>query len=314
MSVRDATRASTRSETAPQPTLRPRRLRKAQSSIAAIGFMAPVVVFLLIFFIYPIIRGVILSMQDFGPTAFITGEAPFVGFDNYIAVVTDAVFPLIAWNTVAFTVASLAGQFSIGLVLALFFTRRFPLSTTFRSLILLPWLLPLIVSATAWRWIFDQQFGVLNYALGAPIGWLTDPSVSLWAVILANIWLGIPFNMILLYGGLQGIPENLYEAASLDGATRWRTFWSITWPLLKPVSAVTLLLGLVYTIKVFDVIWILTKGGPANSSNTLSTWSYQTSFTDLQFGVGAAAGEILVVVALVFGFIYVRAQRKEALR
>ncbi len=131
-------------------------------------------------------------------------------------------------------------------------------------------------------------------------------------MIIANIWLGIPFNMILLYGGLQGVPENLYEAAALDGAGRWRTFRSITWPLLRPVTAVTLLLGLVYTIKVFDVIWILTKGGPANSSHTLSTWAYEKSFTDLDFGVGAAAGEILVVVALVFGLIYVRAQRKEA--
>lgn len=289
------------------------RRAKPHLALAAIGFMAPVAVFLAVFFVYPIIRGLVLSFQDFGPRAFVTGDAPFVGFDNYVAVVTDQIFGTIAWHTVVFTVVSLAGQFAIGMGLALFFTRRFPLSTTFRSLILLPWLLPLIVSATAWRWIFDQQFGVLNSVIGAQIGWLTDPDVSLWAVIIANIWLGIPFNMVLLYGGLQGIPENLYEAAALDGASRWRTFWSITWPLLKPVTAVTLLLGLVYTIKVFDVIWILTNGGPANSSHTLSTWAYQKSFTDLEFGVGAAAGEILVVVALIFGFIYIRAQRKEAL-
>lgn len=292
------------------PTL---RRAKPHLALAAIGFMTPVAVFLAVFFVYPIIRGLVLSFQDFGPKAFVTGDAPFVGFDNYVAVVTDQIFGTIAWHTVVFTVVSLAGQFAIGMGLALFFTRRFPLSTTFRSLILLPWLLPLIVSATAWRWIFDQQFGVLNSVIGAQIGWLTDPDVSLWAVIIANIWLGIPFNMVLLYGGLQGIPENLYEAAALDGASRWRTFWSITWPLLKPVTAVTLLLGLVYTIKVFDVIWILTSGGPANSSHTLSTWAYQKSFTDLEFGVGAAAGEILVVVALIFGFIYIRAQRKEAL-
>jgi multiple sugar transport system permease protein len=293
--------------------VRTRRRSQNHLALAAVGFMAPVVVFLAIFFVYPIIRGFLLSLQDFGPSSFVTGSAPFVGFDNYIAIFTDAIFGTIAWHTVVFTVVSLAGQFVIGMSLALFFTRRFPLSATFRSLVLLPWLLPLIVSATAWRWIFDQQFGVLNAVLGTQIGWLTDPTVSLWAVIIANIWLGIPFNMVLLYGGLQGIPETLYEAAALDGATRWRTFWSITWPLLKPVTAVTLLLGLVYTIKVFDVIWILTKGGPANSSHTLSTWAYQKSFTDLQFGVGAAAGEILVVVALIFGFIYIRAQRKEAL-
>jgi multiple sugar transport system permease protein len=273
--------------------------------------MAPVVIFLAVFFVYPIIRGFVLSMQDFGPSSFITGDADFVGVDNYVTVVTDPIFGTIAWHTVLFTVVSLAGQFIIGMALALFFSRRFPLSATFRSLILLPWLLPLIVSATAWRWIFDQQFGVLNAAIGSQVGWLTDPAVSLWAVIIANIWLGIPFNMVLLHGGLQGIPESLYEAAALDGASRWRSFWSITWPLLRPVTAVTLLLGLVYTIKVFDMIWILTKGGPANSSHTIATWAYEQSFTDLQFGVGAAAGEILVIVALIFGFIYIRAQRKE---
>ncbi|SMH28470.1 carbohydrate ABC transporter membrane protein 1, CUT1 family [Rathayibacter oskolensis] len=288
-----------------------RRRPRSHLRLAAIAFMAPVVVFLAVFFVYPIIRGVVLSFQDFGPAAFVTGDAPFVGFDNYLTVVTDPIFGSIAWHTVVFTVVSLAGQFTIGMALALFFSRRFPLSATFRSLILLPWLLPLIVSATAWRWIFDQQFGVLNAALGSQIGWLTDPSVSLWAVIIANIWLGIPFNMVLLHGGLQGIPENLYEAAALDGASRWRTFWSITWPLLRPVTSVTLLLGLVYTIKVFDVIWILTKGGPANSSHTLATWAYEQSFTDLEFGVGAAAGQILVIVALVFGVVYIRAQRKE---
>ena len=289
-----------------------RRPYRTVSIVAAVGFMAPVVAFLAIFFVYPIIRGFLLSLQEYGPRAFVTGEAPYVGFQNYVTILSDSLFATIAWHTVVFTVVSLAGQFAIGLALAVFFTRRFPLSTTFRSLILLPWLMPLIVSATAWRWMFDQQFGIINSVLGTPIGWLSDPSVSLWSVIIANIWLGIPFNMILLYGGLQGIPENLYEAAALDGAGRWRTFRSITWPLLRPVTAVTLLLGLVYTIKVFDVIWILTKGGPANSSHTLSTWAYEKSFTDLDFGVGAAAGEILVVVALVFGLIYVRAQRKEA--
>jgi multiple sugar transport system permease protein len=275
--------------------------------------MAPVVVFLAVFFVYPIGRGLLLSLQDFNATSFVTGEAPFVGLQNYVTVLTDRLFGTLAWHTAVFTIVSLAGQFTIGLALAVFFHRRFPLSTTLRSLILLPWLVPLIVSATAWRWIFDQQFGILNAALGAQVGWLTDPAMSLWAVTIANIWLGIPFNMVLLHGGLQGIPTTLYEAAAIDGAGRWRIFRSITWPLLRPVASVTLLLGLVYTIKVFDVIWILTNGGPANSSHTLSTWAYQRSFTDLQFGVGAAAGQLLVVVALIFGLLYIRAQRKEDL-
>jgi multiple sugar transport system permease protein len=270
------------------------------------------VLFLLLFFVSPMIRGFLLSMEDYTARSFVTGEAPFVGFSNYIQVLTDSDFPRVAWHTVLFTVVSLAGQFSIGMALALFFARRFPLATTLRSLLLLPWLLPLIVSATSWRWMLDQQFGVINKLLGSEIGWLTSPQLSLWSVVIVNIWLGIPFNMVLLYGGIKAIPESLYEAAAIDGASRTRVFWSVTWPMLRPVTAVTLMLGLVYTIKVFDVIWILTKGGPANSSHTIATWAYDISFSDLEFGVGAAAGQLLILVALVFGLIYLRNVRKES--
>jgi multiple sugar transport system permease protein len=287
---------------------------RRRTRLAAVGFILPVLVFLAVFFVYPIIRSVVLSTQDWRFASFVTGEAPFVGLQNYVTVLTDPIFATVAWHTVVFTVVSLAGQFVLGLALAVFFTRRFPLSATFRSLILLPWLLPIIVSATVWRWMFNQDFGIVNAALGTQIGWLSDPRYALWAVIIANIWLGIPFNMVLLHGGLQGIPESLYEAAALDGAGPWRKFRSITWPLLRPVTAVTLLLGLVYTIKVFDIIWVMTGGGPVNSSHTLATWSYQLSFEDQhELGLGSAAGQLLVVVALIFGLIYIRAQRKEAL-
>jgi len=279
-----------------------------------LAFLAPVVVFLVVFLVVPIVRGMVLSTQDWTLMSFVTGEAPFIGFDNFAAVLSSPSFPRIALQTALFTVVSLVFQFSIGLALAVFFARRFPLSITLRSLMLLPWLLPLIVSATTWRWMFNQDYGVVNAYLfgGLDIGWLSDPSFSLWAVIIANIWLGIPFNLVLLYGGLQGIPESLYEAASIDGAGPWRAFFSITLPLLRPVSAVTLLLGLVYTIKAFDVIWILTRGGPVNSSHTLATWSYQLSFEgDRALGLGSAVAQILVVVALVFGLIYLWAARKE---
>jgi multiple sugar transport system permease protein len=293
------------------PASAPRGRWVISTRVAAIGFMTPVFVFLAIFFVYPIGRVVLLSMQDYTAASFVTGEADFVGLDNYERVINDPLFETIVWHTVLFTVCSLVGQFTIGMALALFFNRRFPLSVTLRSLLLLPWLLPLIVSATTWRWMFNEQFGIVNAFLPDPVGWLSDPDISLWTVIITNIWLGIPFNMVLLYGGLQGIPQSLYEAAAIDGASSWRAFRSITWPLLRPVTSVTLLLGLVYTIKVFDVIWIMTKGGPVNSSNTMATWAYQFSFTDLEFGVGAAAGQLLVLVALVFGAIYIRAQRRE---
>lgn len=133
-------------------------------------------------------------------------------------------------------------------------------------------------------------------------------------MLIANIWIGIPFNLVILYSGLQGIPAEVHEAASIDGANGWQTFWRVTFPLLRPVSAITILLGLVYTLKVFDIIWIMTKGGPAGASTTFSTWSYQLGFGNLlpQFGLGASVGNLLVVMALIAGLVYIRVQRAQA--
>jgi len=301
---------------APGPASPRRRGRgRGRAQWTAWAFLAPVVIYLAVFYAYPIIRNLLMGFQDYTVLSFVTGEAPFIGLENYAAVTANPLFWPTVLRTAVFTVTSLAFQFTIGLALAQFFNRRFPLSTLLRSLFLLPWLLPLIVSGSVWKLMLDKDYGILNAALGLfgipAVGWTVDPNVSLAAVIIVNIWIGVAFNMVILYGGLQSIPGTIYEAAALDGAGPWRTFTRITLPLLKPVSAVVLLLGLVYTLKVFDVIWIVTQGGPANSSQTLSTWSYQLSFgPQLQFGLGAAAGNILILVAFVFGLIYIRSQRR----
>lgn len=283
-----------------------------------IGFLAPIVVYIVIFFGYPLASNLAMSVREFSAASFFTGEAPFVGLDNYVAVASDPVFGTALFNTAIFTVASLAFQFGIGLALAVFFQRHFPLNGVLRSLLLIPWLLPLIVSGTVWRWIFDQEYGVLNQSLlgmgliDSPVSWLSSTSVALTAVTIANIWVGIPFNMVILYGGLQAIPTQLYEAAQLDGAGPWRRFTTITWPLLRPVTAVVLMLGLVYTLKVFDVIMVLTQGGPANATQTLTTWAYFQSFQDLDFGQGAAIGNLLILIAVVFAVFYLRSTRQAA--
>ena len=147
----------------------------------------------------------------------------------------------------------------------------------------MPWLLPLIVSASTWSWMLNSDSGVVNAFLEASASrqdQLADVAASgrSPACIIANIWIGIPFNLVILYSGLQNIPDELYEAASLDGANGWQKFWRITFPLLRPVSAITILLGLVYTLKVFDIIWIMTTGGPGNASTTFAIWSYQLGF------------------------------------
>ncbi|MEU6475229.1 sugar ABC transporter permease [Streptomyces massasporeus] len=302
----------------PPPPARARR-RPASPQWAAWGFLAPVTLYLALFYAYPLYRNLDLSLRDYTVRSFVQGNAPFTGIENYRTVLDDPTFAPALLHTVLFTAVCLVFQYAIGLALAVFFTQHFRLSATLRALFLVPWLLPLIVSASTWSWMLNSESGVVNaalHALGvAPVNWLTSPSWSLTSVIIANIWIGVPFNLVVLYSGLQSIPASLYEAAALDGANAWQRFRRITFPLLRPVSAITLLLGLIYTLKVFDIIWIMTKGGPADSSTTFATWSYQLGFGNLlpAFGPGAAVGNLLVVAALVFGLIYVKVQRKQAL-
>ncbi|MEV6296540.1 sugar ABC transporter permease [Streptomyces sp. NPDC051896] len=297
----------------------PKRRRPASTQWAAWAFLAPVTLYLVLFYAYPLYRNLDLSLRDYTVRSFVQGDAPFTGLANYRKVFADPAFAPALLHTAVFTAVCLVFQYAIGLALAVFFKQNFRLSPTLRALFLVPWLLPLIVSASTWSWMLNSESGVVNAALHVigigPVNWLTSPSWSLTSVIIANIWIGVPFNLVVLYSGLQSIPASLYEAAAIDGANAWQRFWRVTFPLLRPVSAITLLLGLIYTLKVFDIIWIMTKGGPADSSTTFATWSYRLGFGNLlpAFGPGAAVGNLLVVAALVFGLVYVRVQRKQAL-
>lgn len=281
-----------------------------------IAFAAPLIVYLVVLYLYPLYRNVDLSIHDYDVRAFVTGHADFVGLANHVAVVHSPVFLQALWHTAAFTIISIVFQFAIGLALAVFFQRRFPLSSVLRGLFLIPWLLPLIVSGSIWAWMMNSDYGVLNSFIslfGAhPVNWLTSPHLALISVTIANIWLGIPFNLVILYSGLQNISEDVYEAARIDGANAWQSFWRITFPLLKQVSAITLLLGFIYTLKVVDIIWIMTNGGPGSSSLTLAVMSYRSAFGTGQpdFSTASAIGNMLIVIALVFGFLYLRVQRR----
>ncbi|MFC7343491.1 carbohydrate ABC transporter permease [Saccharopolyspora griseoalba] len=289
----------------------------ARTRAAKWAFLLPAIVYLAAFFGYPLVNNVVMSFQSYTAATFFTGEAPFVGLANWRAAFADPVFGRAAINTVLFTVGSLVGQFGIGLLLALHFRRNFPLSRLLRSLLLLPWLVPLVAAGMVWRQMLDQEGGVLNGFLRTTgliehnVPWLSSPQVALLSVVLVNIWIGIPFNMVILYGGLQEIPADLYEAAALDGAGRWRTFRTITWPMLRPVAGVVLLLGFIATVKVLDIILVLTGGGPANSTESLSTQVFQNSFMNLDFGRGAVVGNVLMAACLVFALLYLRAGRKE---
>ncbi|MET9251307.1 sugar ABC transporter permease [Nonomuraea sp. NPDC003709] len=293
----------------------PRRGRPRQWT--AYAFLAPLVIYLLAFYAYPLYRNIDLSVHDYTPRAFVRGDPEFTGLDNYRDILSDDTFLRALRNTALFTLVSIATQYALGLALAVFFHRSFRLSAVLRAMFLVPWLLPLIVSASTWSWMLNSDNGIVNAALEAfgigQINWLTSPDTSLLAVTIANIWLGVPFNLVILYAGLQTISADLYEAAGLDGANGWQRFWRITFPLLRPVSAITLLLGLIYTLKVVDIIWIMTKGGPADASTTLATWSYREAFGTGQpdFSPAAAVGNLLILIAFAAGLLHVHLQRKE---
>jgi multiple sugar transport system permease protein len=299
------------------PTPAPRKGGRRREGIAKVLFVVPAALAIVALFGYPVLKNLTMSFQEYTLRTFFTGQAPWVGLKNYLTVVSDDVFSQALTNTALFTIGSIVGQFVLGMLLALFFHKNFPLNGVLRALFLLPWLIPLIVGSAAWRAILEQDSGILNLTLmqvgiiDNPIPWLTSPDVALIAIILVNIWLGVPFNLTLLYSGLQDIPEELYEAGALDGATGWKAFWHITWPNLRAVVSVVLMLGVIYTLKVLDIILGLTQGGPANATQTIATQSYQSSFVEFKFGEGAALSNILILISLVFAIVYLRATRRQ---
>lgn len=279
-------------------------------------FILPLIVYLVLMFGYPLYYSVVISFKNMNQITMISGHAHFVGLKNYIGAWSGPQFWHTVTNTLEFTVFSLICQFLIGLGLAILFNRKFPGSKFLRSLILVPWLIPQLISGTVFKWMFDSTDGIVNQVLLSlhivqhPVSWLLHSQLALIVIIVTNIWIGIPFNMVLIYSGLQDVPTELYEAAQLDGASKWKTFLHITIPSVRTIFAIVLMLGLIYTLKVFDIVMALTGGGPANSTQLLSTWSYTLSFTNLNFGQGAAVANGMMIVALAFTFIYLRFNKR----
>ncbi|MEE0419205.1 MAG: sugar ABC transporter permease [Lachnospiraceae bacterium] len=270
----------------------------------------------MMFFIgYPMIENLILSLKNVDVYTFADKSAQsFVGLKNYSELFSSANSVLLKsiGNTLIFTVASIFFQFIIGFGLALLFNKKFPGCSFFRGVTMISWLLPVTVAGLLFKFMFQLNGGIINQfltsigILNQPIEWLLHGNTAMTAIVVANIWIGIPFNMMLILTGLTTIPEEIYESASLDGANKFQTLFRITIPMIKPAIMSVLTLGFVYTFKVFDLVWVMTKGGPVNATELVSTYAYRLSFEEFQFSKGAAAANILFLILLFVGFFYIR--------
>jgi multiple sugar transport system permease protein len=280
-------------------------------------WVLPALAFLVAFIGYPIVYNLILSFQKVDVMNIKSAVKPFIGLDNYREIFSENVLPTSVLNTLFFTIGCLVLQFSIGFALALFFTSGFRLQTKLRGLLTVAWMVPSTVVALLFKFMLSPSSGILNFILVGigivrePIGWLTSSSTALWGTIIANTWIGIPFNMILLSAGITSIPGELYESAAIDGATGAQRFFRITLPLLKPAMYAVLILGFVYTFKVFDLIFVMTNGGPVHATEVLSTYAYKLSFERFHFSEGAAAANVLFACLFIVALGYLRLVRDD---
>jgi len=282
-------------------------IRSPGAWLAAYGLLAPAILFASGLALLPVLATIWLSFRRQLP---IFGVSEFVALENYSFLLQDARFWNALGNTAYFVVLSVSLELGLGLGFALLLHQRFPGRGLARALVLVPWAVPNVVAARFWEWILNADYGVLNYLLGTRMNWLGDPSWALPAAILADVWKTTPFVVLLLLAGLQVIPEELYRAARIDGAAGWRLFRHITLPLLKPVILLVLLFRTMDAARVFDLIIVLTGGGPANQTETLVVYAYKLLYRTLQFGYGSAVAVATFLFILILSLYYLRALRR----
>lgn len=301
----------------------------------AYAMVIPTVIVLGVLVFYPLVQGIFQSFTNLNEanqnaeicTKVLGGaetcrpnpnQAEFVGLDNYIAVLSGEVgrFWMQFANTIVWTVACVAFHYGLGLGLAVMLNRAFKGRSIYRVLLIVPWAVPAFVSAFAWRFLFDQRFGLINSSLEAiglsPVAWFDQRWTSLFTAIVTNIWLGVPFMMVALLGGLQSIPGELYEAASIDGASPWQRFRNITLPGLRPVSSTVILLGTIWTFNMFPIIFFVTRGQPAGETEILVTGAFKAAFEGIRnYSLAATYGVLILSMLIVFATVYKRALRAQ---
>ncbi|WP_231711483.1 carbohydrate ABC transporter permease [Xanthobacter dioxanivorans] len=276
--------------------------------------MLPAAIFLLFFLTYPLGLGVWLGFTD----TRIGRAGVFIGLENYQSLMGDSLFWLVVFNTILYTTVASVLKFGLGLWLALLLNQNLPFKSFFRAVVLLPWVVPTVLSAIAFWWIFDSQYSIISWALikmgliSQPINFLGDVTNARASVIAANVWRGIPFVAISLLAGLQTISPSLHEAATLDGATNWQRFRFITLPMLSPIIAVVMTFSVLFTFTDFQLIYVLTRGGPLNSTHLMATLSFQRAIPGGSLGEGAAIAVAMIpflLAAILFSYFGLQRRR-----
>ena len=270
-----------------------------KKKLTLFAFVLPGAAFMTIMIIFPIISNIIMSFKNVDLMNFATGDSHFVGLKIYQKICRTEVTWIAVKNTLVFTLWCLVFQFPIGFLMALFFGQDFKGAGPLRAVNVVAWMIPMVAVA-----------GVLHL-IQKPVEWLAHGNTAMAAIIIANIWKGVPFNMILLATALTTVPQDIYESASIDGATRIQRFFYITVPLLRPAIISVLTLGFIYTFKVFDLVYVMTGGGPGSFTEMLSTLAYRYSFSEYNFSQGAAVANILFVMLMAVGMIYIHIVTRE---
>ncbi|GAB0116733.1 carbohydrate ABC transporter permease [Acidisoma sp. 7E03] len=274
-------------------------------------------VYLFLFAALPMLYTVLMSVQKIDMFTLGTLARPFVGLRNYAHVLAMPIAWRVAENTAIFVALSVVFQLVLGLGLAIYFRQDFPGAATLRGLFLAGWVMPALVVGAIWRWLLAGDFGVVNYLLNligivhGHIFWIANPDVALYSLVIANVWLGIPFNMLLLSVGLAAIPADVYEAAALDGAGPLRRFLFVTLPMMRATLGAVLSLSIIFTLQQYDLVAALTQGGPSNASNVAQYWSWQLSFETYDIAGGSVVAVFMILVVIVVALLYVRSTRGE---
>ncbi|WP_372241103.1 carbohydrate ABC transporter permease [Corallococcus terminator] len=264
----------------------------------------PAVLVLAVVALYPVLAAIWLSLHRF---ILVFGERRFTGLANYVYLFGDARFWSALANTAYFTAVAVTVELLLAVPLALLLNRSFPGRGLLRASVLVPWAIPTVVSARLWAWMFNPDYGLINRLLGgADINWLGAPGYALHAAILVDVWKTTPFVALLVLAGLQGIPEDLYKAARVDGASTWRQFRAITMPLLKPALLLAVLFRSLDAFRVFDAIYVLTEGGPANTTETLSIYAYKTLMRSGDFGYGSALSVMTFLCVVLLAVVWLK--------